>query len=571
MQETINMFLGLNDFHWRGSAYQWFFYAGILLTLLLEKRRMQRIVFGWLPLLYLVFMFNPLCIRLLNMSGLHNQAYFTRLFSFMPLVYVIARGFTMILRIDNGWLKMVGVGLACVVVCIAGKNIYLEDWLVKAENYEKVPRETFEILNAIDAGDNQNVSIAPIDATAVYIRQVANVVTPYGRVPNNLGRLLSTDQPDVSLIMQTAGQQDVDYVMVHRTGITLASFLKYRYRPFAMTRNYAIYRVEGVPRARRIFNEKRQVASVIYYDAAGRPEDDTTGFYSIAYGYDSRGNQIRESHLDQSGKPTRLGVKYASAEKNYYLSGYVSSIDYLDENDNMVLIDGRYITSNKYNSIGRLICEKYYDEVGKPMKKLGDLYAIRKLTYASDDIIKSEMYYDEEDNPIRSTGGYAGFSREYDEKMKLISESYFDTDGSLLGSVSAESSSEAVLMNRFLQFTEGAKKEGNTVTLETQFSNNPLNGFCFKLHDAVTGEFLLSFGIGNTTGQFSGEYVHELPSGIYRLVFKGNTKLQDETISCLEYISEGERLYYSYYVDGILGNSSRIRDFFIGRVVAEAE
>ena len=126
MQDTIELFLGLNDFHWRGSAYQWLFYAGILLTLVFEKRKMHRIVFGWVPLLYLIFMFNPLCLKLMELGGVRDPQYFARLFSFMPLMYVIARGFTILLRIDNGWAKLAAVSLACAVICVTGKNVYLE-------------------------------------------------------------------------------------------------------------------------------------------------------------------------------------------------------------------------------------------------------------------------------------------------------------------------------------------------------------------------------------------------------------------------------------------------------------
>ena len=336
-----------------------------------------------------------------------------------------------------------------------------------------------------------------------------------------------------------------------------------------MTRDYAIYRVEGVPQMRRTFNEKRQVISIDYYDATGMPEGFQTGVSSYAYGYDSRGNQTRETRLDHYGRPTSQGALYASIEREYYLCGLVRSVAYLDENDNVALKDGRYRTRYAYNAIGRMVCERYYDEAGKPMKKLGDLYATRKLSYVAYNTIKTEHYYDEQGNPIRSAGGYAGLSREYDGEMKLVSESYYDTDGSLLGSVSVDDPEKTALMDEFLQFTEGANKEDDTVTLGTFYPNNPLNAFCFQLYDAVTGEYLLSFGDGKTTGQFSGEYVHELPSGIYRLVFKGNTKLQDERVSCLEYISEGDRLYYSYCVDEMTGNSARISDFHIGRAPAE--
>ena len=499
MKETIDLFLDLNDVHWSGSAYQWFFYAGILLTLLLEKRRMLRIVFGWLPLLYLVFMFNPLCIRLMNLAGLYNKAYFIRLFSFMPLMYVIARGFTMILRIDNGWLKLIGTGAACAVICIAGKNIYLEDWLVKAENYEKVPKETLEILDAIKAEDNQNVSIAAINASAVYLRQVANVVTPYGRVSNALRTLLSSDQPDVFQIMQAAGQQDVDFLAVRRKEATLAAFLKYRYRPFAMTRDYAIYRVEGAPRMRRIFNEKRQIVSTTNYDATGAPKARDVGCTTVAYDYDTAGRMIGETYWNRDGSIYSTLQGYHSIRRTYYLDGAMKTIAYLDRNDKPIVVGGRYKTAYVYNSNGEAV---------------------------------KETYYDVEDNIIAEVG------------------EGLPTDDTFM---------------RFYDWSKGAKRDGNEVCFETRREGNRFNLVLFQLWDGVTGEHLLNFGEGDETGPISGEYTHQMPSGLYRIVFKGNTNLADEVISSLEYLTEGETIYYSYHIDELQEQDVKISNLYISR------
>jgi len=436
MQDTVELLLGLNDLHWQGSVFQWLFYAAILLTLIFERRRRVRIVFGWVPALLLVLMFNPLCVKLLNLAGLLREAYFARLFSFMPLMYVIARGFMFLTAIGKPWLKLACVILVCTAISLVGKNIYHESWLTKAENLQKVPGETLEILETIKAEGEWPVSIAAIDESSIYLRQVDDVIMPYGRRTGDLGVLLSQRSVDVNRVMEIAGRQDVDYIMVRRTRRVLASFLKYRHQPFAMTQNYVLFKVEGVPRISRRLNEKRQVVSQTYLDAAGNPTAGDTGYTTVRYEYDSWSRVTRES--------------------------------YYDAQDNLIAAVG-------------------------------------------------------EGEPVRPS------------------------------------------CLEFCQRTSGARKDGSAVSFETQRKDNHFNAVLFQLGDGATGEYLLSFGAGYGAGEVSGEYVHQLPSGLYRLMFKGNTNLADECVYSLEYLTKGETLYYSYHVDAIQEKTVGISNLYIGR------
>ena len=117
----------------------------------------------------------------------------------------------------------------------------------------------------------------------------------------------------------------------------------------------------------------------------------------------------------------------------------------------------------------------------------------------------------------------------------------------------------------FCQRTSGAGKDGGAVSFETRRKDNHFNAVCFQLWDGSTGEYLLSFGEGYGAGAVSGEYVHRLPSGLYQLMFKGNTNLADEYIYSLEYLTKGETLYYSYHVDGIQEKTVGISNLYIGR------
>lgn len=563
MRETIDSLLSLNDLHWRGSAFQWFFYAAILLVLIFEKRKTIRIVFGWVPVLYLALMFNPVCLKLLNYAGLSNPAYFARLFSFMPLMYVIARGFTILLMTRNNWIKLVGVCLTCTVICLTGKNIYGESWFVKADNLAKVPQETLDILEAIDVEENHNVCIAPIDASAVYIRQVADVVTPYGRSVGVLGNMLSMDPPDVQQVMELAGQQDVDYVMAHRTDVTPSAFAEQGYEPYALTENYVLFKVDGVPRVKRTLNDKRQVVSVSNYDAAGKLAATNSGFTTVLYEYDASNQVDKQSYFDIDGNQYEFIEGYSSIENKHYANGNTKSLAYLDKNGNPVLKDGRYETRYRYDPSGRVVQECYYDGDGKPMKRMDGEYGMCKISYSDDSTV--ERYYDEAGKPVLSAGGYAGKKTVYDEESQLTEVIYYDTEGNEIGGVGGEREAETECL-KFFERTCGASIDGNeAVSFETSIEDNRINAVWFQLYNAVTGEYLFNFGQAYEPGEIYGEYVHELPSGLYRLVFKCNTNMKDESIFGIEYLTEGEILNYSYYVDEFQDKEVKIQNFHIGR------
>lgn len=563
MRETIDSLLSLNDLHWRGNAYQWFFYAAILLVLIFEKRKTIRIVFGWAPVLYLALMFNPICIKALNLAGLSNPAYFARLFSFMPLMYVIARGFTILLMTRNNWIKLVGVCLTCTVICLTGKNIYGETWLTKADNLEKVPQETLDILEAIDADENQNVSIAPIDASAVYIRQVADVITPYGRNVGGLGRLLEMDPPDAQQVMEKAGFWCVDYVMVHRTDSTISAFEEQGYEPYALTENYALFKVEGVPRIKQILNENRQIVSESYYDETGELAVTGNGYTTILYEYGPTNQVDKQSYYDVDGNQFCFPEGYTSVRNEHYTNGKTKSLAYLDKNGNPVLKDGRCETRYRYDSSGRVVQETYYDEQGKPMKRMDGEYAMRRITYLEGSTV--ERYYDEVGEPVFSAGGYAGKKTVYDGENQLTEVIYYDSEGNEIGGAGGGRAAEDQCLTYYERTCGAAIDDNGAISFETSIEDNRINAVWFQLYNAVTGEYLFNFGQAYGPIEVHGEYTHQLPSGLYRLVFKCNTNLKDESISSLEYLTEGEILNYRYYVDEFQDKEVKIQNFYIGR------
>ena len=133
--------------HWGNSPFQFFFYLGILLVLLLEKRREVRVVLGWLPLLFLLVIYNPLFGQVLSrVIPSKSWAYLSRLFTFVPLFYVVAHGAVLLLsRLKDG-AKFLCVCLLGAVIALSGESVYHQYWMRPAANAEKAQTDAVEMV-----------------------------------------------------------------------------------------------------------------------------------------------------------------------------------------------------------------------------------------------------------------------------------------------------------------------------------------------------------------------------------------------------------------------------------------
>ena len=199
------------------------------------------------------------------------------------------------------------------------------------------------------------------------------------------------------------------------------------------------------------------------------------------------------------------------------------------------------------------------------MKRIDGGYAICKKEYLSGSSSNVERYYDENGKAVSSVGGFAGKRKLYDGDGQLIGLIYYDKEGNEIGGAWEGIATEDQCL-KYYERTCGATKEGyGTVAFETGIKDNAINAVWFQLYNAATGEYLFNFGPAYGIGEVQDEYIHELPSGIYRLVFKVNTNLKDESISSVEYLTEGETLDYGYSVEVFQDKKVRIQGFHIDR------
>lgn len=104
------------------------------------------------------------------------------------------------------------------------------------------------------------------------------------------------------------------------------------------------------------------------------------------------------------------------------------------------------------------------------------------------------------------------------------------------------------------------------IIMTTDVPDNSFSLVHLQIYDAITGEYLLSFGEGYGIGSISGDYTHNLPNGLYYIRLKGNTNRADEWISTLLYIEKGSVLHYNYNIEELSPDRILISSIGIDKV-----
>jgi hypothetical protein len=132
-----------------------------------------------------------------------------------------------------------------------------------------------------------------------------------------------------------------------------------------------------------------------------------SGYSSVTYERDDRGNTLLESYLDQDGDPIVAASGYAAVRKEYNEQNKVTKTEYLGTDGNPVAIkNGTAVVLNTYDDKGNMLTESYQDVDG-------DTHAI-----TSDPKAKPDKYY-----------SYTEIRKTYNDQNKLTEQAYYDADG----------------------------------------------------------------------------------------------------------------------------------------------
>lgn len=155
------------------------FLCCLVWVFLREERKQIRILFFYVPVIFLLLFFNPLFAMLVG-RYLGDEIYY-RILWLLPVTVVIAYTCVSVYgRLSKGKKKW----FAAVVLCFSvasGSCIYHNSFFTRAENVYHVPDSVVRICDAIEIPGREVMAVFPLELVQ-YVRQYSPVVCmPYGR------------------------------------------------------------------------------------------------------------------------------------------------------------------------------------------------------------------------------------------------------------------------------------------------------------------------------------------------------------------------------------------------------
>lgn len=158
---------------------------------------------------------------------------------------------------------------------------------------------------------------------------------------------------------------------------------------------------------------------------------DTPSYARKICEYDSIGNLLVETYLDENGNPyspPKFG--YASIKLDYNPQGRVSTLTYLDEdNKPMTLPDLHYcFFTTEYDVRGNISKRSYFDKDGKPIMTHEGISSV-VYEYDENGNEKSRQFYDDKEKPCVLNWYCSQIENSYDDQGYLKSTKFLDTNG----------------------------------------------------------------------------------------------------------------------------------------------
>ena len=171
-----------------------------------------------------------------------------------------------------------------------------------------------------------------------------------------------------------------------------------------------------------------------YYDENGEPISRFFQYYAVIREFDERGNNIRNTYLDQDGNPCMIRDDYATEAIEYNENNLVSKILFYDTERHPVCTSSYgHGLINEYDDSGNNIRTSYFDLSGKPMMTKLGYAAITRVFYSGNGPdkgrVEREFYYDDQGEPVALSLGQYGIYKEYNELGQGIVIVYLDADG----------------------------------------------------------------------------------------------------------------------------------------------
>ncbi len=243
MSNVIQLF---REYMGTGLIVGWFLVSmGYLL--LTEKRKHLRILFVYVPIILLLFYFNPLFANVIY--GIIGNEIYYRIIWLIPITTVIAYAMIQIYEKAKGKLKICFVVIGSFLIVISGTYVYNNIYYTKADNIYHIPQEVVEICDSIKVEGREVMAVFPIEMLQ-YVRQYSPVICmPYGRdivvtkwkVTHELFDAMEAPVIDAKAVAELAKADGCHYVILSSEKEIKGTLLDYDYELFDTVGDYLVY------------------------------------------------------------------------------------------------------------------------------------------------------------------------------------------------------------------------------------------------------------------------------------------------------------------------------------------
>lgn len=187
--------------------------------------------------------------------------------------------------------------------------------------------------------------------------------------------------------------------------------------------------------ATRITVQQEDSETETFLDDRGERIRQYYGYFGILREYDSKGNNIRITYLDENNDPMVILLNYAVEERDYNEAGQQISCRYLDTEGKSAFSHGNGFGARyEYDDKGRKVKTTYLDDAGEPMNLYLGYSSLVREYYETDGPengrVKREFYFLSDGQPASLSLGQYGVYNEYDRNGQVSLVTYLDAGGS---------------------------------------------------------------------------------------------------------------------------------------------
>ena len=240
---------------------------------------------------------------------------------------------------------------------------------------------------------------------------------------NELGELTLADDLHYATMIETKGdhttlteyydaagnpiEQEAGYYAVLSSYNELGQKVKITYlnkhhNPTVISTGYSI--------AKQFYNDNNQLERVLLYDIHEEAIQTSPFGYGYELEYNEAGKRSKVIFLDSNGEPLITSQGFAIQVFEYYRVGNTNCeyLFYCDEEEQPIaLSQGQFGIRREYDEYGRTSKITYLDANRQALSIIKG-YAIIEYTWYDDDTIRTELYFDQNGNPVKLAEGQYG-------------------------------------------------------------------------------------------------------------------------------------------------------------------